>query len=85
MVESWANPSSSSRPATWVPPCHPPAYCPRAVVSSSGCASRVAERTLTFSACSSLGWKLTGSSIAMNASSCSRWFWITSRAAPMPS
>ena len=26
-----------------------------------------------------------GSSIAVSASSCSRWFWITSRAAPMPS
>ena len=27
----------------------------------------------------------TGSSMATSANSCSKWFWITSRAAPMPS
>ena len=46
--------------------------------------SRVAESTLIFSACSSCGLKLTGSSIAVSASSCIRWFWMTSRAAPDP-
>ncbi|CNV48549.1 Uncharacterised protein [Mycobacterium tuberculosis] len=45
----------------------------------------MAESTLIFSACNAAGWKLTGSSIAVSASSCMRWFWMTSRAAPMPS
>ncbi|COV10400.1 Uncharacterised protein [Mycobacterium tuberculosis] len=45
----------------------------------------LAESTLIFSACNAAGWKLTGSSIAVSASSCMRWFWMTSRAAPMPS
>jgi hypothetical protein len=45
----------------------------------------VAFSTLIFSARSSSEENETGSSIAVNASSCSRWFWITSRAAPMPS
>ncbi|SKW24341.1 Uncharacterised protein [Mycobacteroides abscessus subsp. abscessus] len=40
---------------------------------------------MIFSACNSAGEKLMGSSIAVKASSCSRWFWMTSRAAPMPS
>ena len=38
--------------------------------SSNGSASRVADSTLIFSACSSAGLKLTGSSIAVSASSC---------------
>ncbi len=78
-------PSSSSRPTTFSPPCQPAVYWPREVVRSSGWASEVAESTLIFSALTSLGWKLTGSSIAVSASSWSRWFWMTSRAAPMPS
>ncbi|CKR58293.1 Uncharacterised protein [Mycobacterium tuberculosis] len=85
MVESSANPSSSSSPTTFSPPCQPAAYWPRLVVWSSGSARRVAESTLIFSACNAAGWKLTGSSIAVSASSCMRWFWMTSRAAPMPS
>ena len=44
-----------------------------------------ADRTFSFSPRRSRASKETGSSIAVSASSCSRWFWMTSRAAPMPS
>ena len=47
--------------------------------------SRTAERTFSFSCRRSAASKETGSSIAVRASSWSRWFWMTSRAAPMPS
>ena len=43
VVESFENPSSSSRPTTFSPPCQPAVYCPRAAVWSSGSASLVAE------------------------------------------
>ena len=79
------NPSSSFSPGTSSPPCQPPVYWPCAVVSLSGWTSWVALSTLIFSSRSSLDENETGSSIAVNARSCSRWFWITSRAAPMPS
>ena len=70
---------------TFSPPCHPAAYWPRAVDLARSLGSRTAERTFSFSARRSCASKETGSSIAVSASSCSRWFWITSRAAPMPS
>ncbi|SKS76263.1 Uncharacterised protein [Mycobacteroides abscessus subsp. abscessus] len=85
VVEVLEKPSSCSRPGTCWLPCQPGPYWPRAVVSANGSARRVAESTLIFSACNSAGEKLMGSSIAVKASSCSRWFWMTSRAAPMPS
>lgn len=68
-----------------MPPCQPPAYCPRAVVLLSGPIALVPESTLIFSARRARGSNDSGSSIAVKASSCSRWFWMTSRAAPMPS
>ena len=45
--------------------------------------SWMAPRTLRFSVRSDSASKLTGSSIAVRASSCSRWFCSTSRAAPV--
>ena len=47
--------------------------------------SRTAESTFSFSIRTASASNETGSSIAVSASSCSRWFWMTSRAAPMPS
>ena len=44
-----------------------------------------ADRTFVFSAVRSAAEKETGSSMAVNAISCSRWFWMMSRAAPIPS
>ncbi len=85
VFDSGEKPPSSSRPGTFCPPCQPPVYWPRALVSSNGSTGLVAERTFTFSARRSDGAKETGSSIAVSASSWSRWFWITSRVAPMPS
>jgi hypothetical protein len=45
----------------------------------------IAESTFCFSVRRLSASNETGSSIAVSAISCSRWFWITSRAAPMPS
>ena len=85
VVESGWKPFSSRTPTTLVPPCQPAVYWPRAVVSSNGSTSFVAESALIFSPRSESGEKDSGSSITVRASSCIRWFWITSRAAPMPS
>jgi hypothetical protein len=50
---------------------------------SSG--SLIARSTFSFSALISAASKVVGSSIATSASSCSRWFCSTSRAAPVAS
>ena len=68
-----------------MPPCQPAAYCPRAVVAARSSCNWTADSTFSFSARSASASNETGSSIAVRASSCIRWFWITSRAAPMPS
>ena len=68
-----------------MPPCQPAAYWPRAVVRPRSSGSWTADSTFSFSARSASASKETGSSIAVSASSCIRWFWMTSRAAPMPS
>ena len=70
---------------TFWPPCQPAAYWPRAVEAARSCGSRTADSTFSFSARRSCASNETGSSIAVSASSWSRWFWMTSRAAPMPS
>ena len=84
-MESALNPSSSRSPGTFWLPCQPGPYWPLAVFSSRGRMLLVAESTLIFSACNCLGSNEIGSSIATSAMSWSKWFWITSRAAPMPS
>ena len=68
-----------------MPPCHPLAYWPRLVCLPSSRGRVTARSTFSFSMRTSSAAKDSGSSIAVSASSCSRWFWITSRAAPMPS
>jgi len=50
-----------------------------------GNANEVDSRTLVFSVRSAAAEKSVGSSIATSAISWMRWFWMTSRAAPMPS
>ena len=85
MVESAGMPSSSKKPGTLIPPDQPASYCPRAVVRSSRAGSRTDESTLSFSVTRLAASKEIGSSIATSASSWRRWFWMTSRAAPMPS
>ncbi len=85
VVERAAMPSSSWKPATFTPPDQPAAYCPRAVVRSSRRGSVTAPSTFSFSIRRLWAAKSVGSSIATSAISWSRWFWITSRAAPMPS
>ncbi|CPU66864.1 Uncharacterised protein [Mycobacteroides abscessus] len=85
VVEVSGMPSSSRKPMTSSPPCQPAAYCPRAVCRDSSRGSRTAESALIFSARREGASNDTGSSIATSASSWSRWFWMTSRAAPMPS
>ena len=78
-------PSSSRKPRTGSPPCQPAAYWPRAVPVARSGGSRTADSTFSFSARSESASNATGSSIAVSASNWSRWFWMTSRAAPMPS
>ena len=68
-----------------MPPCQPAAYWPRAVPTARSSGILTADSTFSFSARSESAENETGSSIAVSASSWSRWFWITSRAAPMPS
>ena len=48
-------------------------------------AGRMALSTFTFSSRSESGSASTGGSIASSATTCRRWFWITSRTAPTPS
>ncbi len=78
-------PSSSRNPPTFSPPAQPGAYWPRAVVRSSRRGSTTLESTFCFSIRSASASNDVGSSIATRDISWSRWFWITSRAAPMPS
>ena len=70
---------------TLLPPCQPAAYWPRAVWASRSSGTRAAASTFCFSMRSWEASKLFGSSMAVRAMSWSRWFWMTSRAAPMPS
>ncbi len=70
---------------TFSPPCQPAAYCPRTVLRPRSFGSRTAPSTFSFSAASASAPKEAGSSMAVRAMSWSRWFWMTSRAAPMPS
>ncbi|CAM5734940.1 hypothetical protein SFUMM280S_04816 [Streptomyces fumanus] len=70
---------------TFSPPCQPAAYCPRTVCRPRSSGSRTARNTFSFSVSSDSASKAAGSSIAVRASNCRRWFWMTSRAAPMPS
>ena len=70
---------------TWRPPCQPAEYWPRADPSAMSAGSRTADSTFSFSWRSESASNDTGSSIAVSARSCSRWFWMTSRAAPIPS
>ena len=85
MVDRGLMASSCRKPGTFTPPDHPSAYWPRAVVRSSRRGREMLWSTLSFSARRFAASKEIGSSMATSASSCSRWFWITSRAAPMPS
>jgi hypothetical protein len=85
VVEPGGIPDSSRNPGTSMPPCQPAEYCPRAVPTARSSGMVTAERTFSFSERSESAEKETGSSMAVRASSCSRWFWMTSRAAPMPS
>ena len=78
-------PSSSRKPWTFSPPAHPAAYWPRAVVRSRRAGSVADLSTFCFSMRRLSASKAMGSSIATSAISCRRWFWMTSRAAPMPS
>ncbi|OUD85401.1 hypothetical protein BC477_13395 [Clavibacter michiganensis subsp. michiganensis] len=83
--DSGSMPSSSRKPTTSSPPCQPPAYCPRAVAVERSFGRRTADSTFSFSSRRLDASNATGSSMAVRARSCRRWFWITSRAAPMPS
>ena len=85
VVEPWATPCSSRYPTTSSSPCHPWVYWPRAVSRPMSAGMVTAESTFSFSARRSRALNETGSSIAVRASSWRRWFWMTSRAAPMPS
>ena len=85
VVDCGFMPSSSRKPSTFSPPCQPPAYWPRAVERARSFGSVTAASTFSFSARRSFASNEIGSSIAVSAMSCSRWFWMTSRAAPMPS
>ena len=55
------------------------------IVDYRSAGNRTADSALIFSSRRSRGLNDTGSSIAVSASSWSRWFCSTSRAAPMPS
>ena len=59
------------QPTTFSPACQPAAYWPR-LLAVERFRERVAESTLIFSDCNAFGLKLTGSSIAVRASSCIR-------------
>lgn len=88
VTDAGLKPSSSRNPVTRSPPCQPEVYWPRAeaAASPSGVSGTVtASRTFSFSARRWSASNEIGSSIAVNASSCRRWFWMTSRAAPTPS
>ena len=78
--------SSSRKPLTFSPPAQPAAYWPRDGVQVEPLAGAgPTQRIFCFSIRRLCASNETGSSIAISAISCSRWFWITSRAAPMPS
>ena len=76
---------SSWKPLTNSPPCSPEVYWPRAECSPRSSGSTTDSSTLAFSRLRWLALNEAGSSMAVRASSWSRWFWITSRAAPTPS
>ena len=70
---------------TFSPPAQPAAYCPRTVARSRRSGRTTLPSSFCFSIRRDAASKDAGSSIATSDISCSRWFWITSRAAPMPS
>src|SRR5262249_52134822 len=63
------------------PASQPAVYCPR-TASRAGSSGRTACSAFAFSSRTRFASKLAGGSIATRLSSCSAWFWITSRSAP---
>ncbi len=78
--ESGATPSSSRYPGTGSPSMNPGPYWPRTTRRGSGVA--IAFSTFSFSLRTESAVKSIGGSIAVSATSWSRWFWKTSRIAP---
>ena len=79
-MESGATSGSSRYPGTSSPSMYPGPYWPRTTCLGPGVCS--AFSTLTFSFRTDSAVKSIGGSIAVSATSWSRWFWTMSRTAP---
>ena len=80
MFEPCATPGSSRYAGTSSPSTQPRPYWPRTTLFGPGVC--IERSTLTFSLRTESAVKSIGGSIAVRASSCSRWFWKMSRIAP---